>query len=500
MAYLIHFNRHDLLFMASDCRNIEASCSADYALITKWVAAGHPVIVRRPGLAYGGESVHCGIPMPPDQGKTRLGFIIPRSSIKRQSGLPGLRECMPHLPRSQQAQVAGFLETCRANGLHPEVFGSLAWQHLTGLYYLHESSDIDLRFKVKNNDELNRLSIVLQKHHLPCHALFDIEVELWNGRAFSWREFVNDSRELMIKTINDVFLMNKALVLLEKLNDSSLLPELIAYEVESALYEELETYPKPGLVSYVDNGSHKDMNAGHFKASIVALRDYYKSLALAGMRGCDLAELRQLGLIAEQKMLAATNGINTHRGAIFTLGLLAAAAGYILNSTKRTQGPGYGVQLGSIVSGLWGGEIMSGKTNATSHGITVARQYGCGGARAEAANGFPSVYQCGLPAYKAALEKHDRAAARVHCFFAMLEMVQDTTLLYRCGLDGLEYARNAACEFNGRNGVDSVGWERYAVKTHHEFVKRNLTCGGVADLLAATIFIQRMEELCQASR
>ena len=132
--------------------------------------------------------------------------------------------------------------------------------------------------------------------------------------------------------------------------------------------------------------------------------------------------------------------------------------------------------------------------DAGSHGAEAARRYGCGGARAEAADGFPSVYRCGLPAYRAALEKHGRAAARVHCFFALLEKVWDTTLLYRSGIEGLEYARNAAREFNCRGGVDAPGWEGRAVQTHREFVKRNLTCGGVADLLAATVFIQRLEE------
>ena len=78
--------------------------------------------------------------------------------------------------------------------------------------------------------------------------------------------------------------------------------------------------------------------------------------------------------------------------------------------------------------------------------------------------------------------------------FALLEKVWDTTLLYRSGIEGLEYARNAAREFNCRGGVDAPGWEGRAVQTHREFVKRNLTCGGVADLLAATVFIQRLEE------
>ena len=503
----IQFNRHDLLFVDSACRNFHAECDEDGARIAEWLAVGRPVMVRRPGLAFGGEVVHCGIPLPPCQGKKRLGFIMSRRAIKRRAGLPGLRECMSLLPGPRQAQAEELLESCQEYGLFPEVFGSLAWQRLTGLPYLHETSDIDLRFRVGNNGELNRLSAVLRNQDRLCVSLFDIEVELWNGRAFSWREFINDSKEMMIKTTHNVFLMKKALLTLGNFDDCPLLSERIAYEVESALEEELATYPKPGLVSYVDNGSHKDMNASHFNASNVALRDYFKRVAIAGMRGAGLGELRQLGLAAERQMLEVTGGVNTHRGAIFTLGLLAAAAGYRLGSAKRAerdssespmQLPLKSGQLGDIVKALWGKEIMSCKTDAFSHGAEVARRHGCGGARAEAANGFPSVYQCALPAYKAMLKKHGRAAARVHCFFAMLEMVEDTTLLHRGGMEGLEYARKAAREFNRRGGVDAPDWESLAVKTHHEFVKRNLSCGGIADLLAATIFVQRMEE-CNCS-
>ncbi len=500
------FGRHDLLLLDPGVRDFEAAGDGDRAAIAEWAAAGRPVIVRRPGLARGGESVHCGIPLPPGRGKRRLGFTVPLGSIKRRFGLPGLRECMPHLAGSPRACAEELLESCRGQGLDPEVFGSLAWERLTGLSYLRATSDIDLRFRAKDNPGLEKIAAVLRNFRPPCLSLFDAEVELWNGRSFSWREFSDDSGEIMFKTIHEVFLGKKAVLRAWSSGDCPPMPDMIADEAESALCEELETYPKPGLVSFVDDGSHEDMNAGHFMAGIAALRGYFMSVARAGMRGAALAELRQLGLAAEREMYAATGGVNTHRGAIFTLGLLAAAAGRISGAAiapARAGGAGgesamIPGRLGSCVRAAWGEEIMSRIADAGSHGAEAARRYGCGGARAEAADGFPSVYRCGLPAYRAALEKHGRAAARVHCFFALLEKVWDTTLLYRSGIEGLEYARNAAREFNCRGGVDAPGWEGRAVQTHREFVKRNLTCGGVADLLAATIFIQRLEESCRA--
>jgi triphosphoribosyl-dephospho-CoA synthase len=486
MRNSVTFNRHDLLFMD----NFYLPDHPDGAVIAKWIGAGRPVIVRRPGIAFGGEGVHCGIPLPPDNGKKRIIFISPISSINRRAVLPSLEKCLGLLSQSRQLQLSGLLDLCRENNFIADVFGSLAWQYLTGLDYLHETSDIDLRFRVKTSKELEKLVLILRRFPQLCINLCDIEIELWNGMAFSWREFVNDSPQLMMKTVNDVFLLKKSFLPFGRPGDVSVWPEQIAFEVESALKEELESYPKPGLVSYVDNGSHKDMNAGHFKVSIEVLRDYFRDIASAGMRAADMTELRQLGIAAEKKMFDANGGVNTHRGAIFTLGLLAAAAGYKL-AFKSPE------KLGDIVIRLWGKSIMSFEAHENSHGTEVARRYGCCGAKDEAAGGFKSVYIFGLPAFKSAMESHCRNTARTHAFFVMLEKTQDTTLLFRGGLDGLEFARKAAGEFNRCGGVNSPDWEKVALGIHLEFIKRNLSCGGIADLLAATVFIQRMEELCQ---
>ena len=102
----------------------------------------------------------------------------------------------------------------------------------------------------------------------------------------------------------------------------------IALLAVRSLYRELALYPKPGLVSFRDNGAHRDMDAATFVRSLFSLRGYFAAIAAAGMRAARFAELQQLGLTAESRMLRATRGINTHRGAIFTHGMLAAAAGY----------------------------------------------------------------------------------------------------------------------------------------------------------------------------
>ncbi len=260
-------------------------------------------------------------------------------------------------------------------------------------------------------------------------------------------------------------------------------PQRIALCAANALREELETYPKPGLVSLVDHGSHPDMDARCFQASIEAITPGFAEMAACA--GGALEDLQRIGLEMEQAMRVATNGRNTHRGAIFCLGLLSAAAG--------ASPAGSTDSLGEIVARRWGGEIpQADALDTTSDGVAMCRRYDMGGVRREAALGFPSVYRLGLPAYRGAL-LHGRPAARVQAFFAILENCEDTTLLKRGGLEGRDFARQCARRFLGCGGVADPDWWQRAREMHHEFVRRNLTAGGVADLLAATLFVEDME-------
>src|ERR1700735_5786423 len=111
----------------------------------------------------------------------------------------------------------------------------------------------------------------------------------------------------------------------------------VADLAKAALLAELETWPKPGLVSHVDSGSHTDMDASTLRASATAITPFYYQLTVAGAAESGMNRLREIGLQAERAMLAATGGVNTHRGAIFSLGLLCAAAGVTWSPTTRSQ-------------------------------------------------------------------------------------------------------------------------------------------------------------------
>lgn len=275
--------------------------------------------------------------------------------------------------------------------------------------------------------------------------------------------------------------------------------ELIADQAVLALLHELAAWPKPGLVSRVDSGSHMDMDAAMLQASAEALRPFFAELASAGRDDASMDRLRTIGLRAEAAMLAVTGGINTHRGAIFGLGLLCAAAGRVaeISTDGAAAAP---VRLGEVVQRCWAAEIGRGPIPLFSHGSVALRRYGAGGARAEAAGGFRSVYEVGWPALREgrALQPDAADAPSVQACFALIAAVCDTNLLHRGGADGMRFAAEAAASFLAQGGVGAPDWRARAAAVHAAFVARRLSPGGCADLLAMTLFVDALEPVPMA--
>ena len=252
-----------------------------------------------------------------------------------------------------------------------------------------------------------------------------------------------------------------------------------------ALLDELVTYPKPGLVSLVDNGSHDDMDATAFMRSAFALRGYFERAAGKGRSGASFAVLCELGIDAERRMLQATRGVNTHRGAIFVLGLLVAAVG-----ARGSSATG----LGDIVRERWGPALLHHRRASGSHGETARQRYRVGGALEAATAGLPVLFDVTLPAYRSALAGGASAnAARVQAFFASMSTLADTNLLHRGGRSGLDDARSAAATFLRDGGVFARDWQPRAVALHDAFRNRRLSPGGSADMLAACLFVHAVE-------
>lgn len=257
-----------------------------------------------------------------------------------------------------------------------------------------------------------------------------------------------------------------------------------------ALYAELALNPKPGLVSPFDSGAHDDMDMATFMRSLFALRGYYRDIACAGARKAQFEELQRLGVAAERRMIIATRGANTHRGAIFTLGLLAAAAGALLAQGDSIAG----AALGRAVVHRWGEDIRTAGAQApASHGAAAARRYGVGGARQQAAAGFPLVFDLAAPTLEATLlATGDRERALTQTLFVLMAELDDTNVLHRGGAEGLAYLRAQARAFLTAGGVHCRHWRTRTARLHRHCVAHRLSPGGSADLLAAAVFVHAL--------
>jgi triphosphoribosyl-dephospho-CoA synthase len=265
----------------------------------------------------------------------------------------------------------------------------------------------------------------------------------------------------------------------------------------ASLHAELCLYPKPGLVSPVDSGSHDDMDAGTFMRSMFALRHYFRQICLAGWDDVPFAQLKQLGIAAEAAMLKTTRGINTHRGAIFSVGMLCAAAG-----RARAQGtPLVPHTLRAAMLIRWGGELAAhaGAASSPSNGLRVAARYAVSGAREEGALGLPSVFEVGLPVLLAARARGASVTEeRVDTLYTLMAHISDSNVYHRAGPQGAQIVRDHAERFLASGGTASADWLARAIATHQVFMRHRLSPGGAADLLAACCFVQSLAQLDQA--
>lgn len=259
-----------------------------------------------------------------------------------------------------------------------------------------------------------------------------------------------------------------------------------------ALARELALERKPGLVTPSARGSHTDMDHHTFVASIASLAGYFGDCARLAAAGCDFAALQARGRIAERAMFAATGGVNTHKGAIFTLGLLAAAAGRQF-ADHGTVEP---ASLGRQVAHHWGAAILiagaaPGAEFEATHGARLRGRHGLPGAREQAAAGFPVLFATTLPQLAHAQARGAAPdAAALHALLATIAALDDTNLAHRGGLVGLRWAQRAAARFVAAGGVFAPGWPRALEALGDAFVARWLSPGGSADLFAAACFLR----------
>ncbi len=268
--------------------------------------------------------------------------------------------------------------------------------------------------------------------------------------------------------------------------DKSTFSTAVAEMAVSSLIEELELTPKPGLVDKQNTGAHKDINVRLMRASAESLRDTFKEIAFISYDRSLSQSLREeiaaIGRDGEKRMFGVTGGINTHKGAIWSIGLLASAFS-IGKGTFTTE------EILSIAGKLARYPDRYCPVTDTN-GKRVIKKFGVKGAKGEAQQGFPHIRQFSLP-----MLNHSRAIglteekAKLHALLSLVAHLDDTCILHRVGSDGLSFAKEQAAFFLISGDFDLLN------QMDEEFINRNISPGGSADLLAATLFLDKISKM-----
>ncbi|MDB5979888.1 MAG: mdcB [Pseudomonas sp.] len=277
------------------------------------------------------------------------------------------------------------------------------------------------------------------------------------------------------------------------------LAEHLADLAVDALIDEADLSPKPALVDRRGSGAHSDLHLGLMHASALSLWPAFKEMAEAaltfGVVGQPLREaVGRIGREGETAMLHTTSGVNTHRGAIWALGLLVAAVALEPGNCSVAAVSLRAAQLALIE------DRYSPQQN--SHGAKVAQRYGIRGAREQAQLGFPAVTQFGLPQLqRSRAAGHGEQNARLDALLAIMTTLADTCVLYRAGEAGLDAMQHGAQKVLDAGGSASLGGRRCLHELDQQLLSLNASPGGAADLLAACLFIDSLEpELGTPSR
>lgn len=253
----------------------------------------------------------------------------------------------------------------------------------------------------------------------------------------------------------------------------STVPYLVADLAERALRLELDTTPKPGLVDRQDNGAHKDMDYALMSKSISALRPYLTRLAVESAKDIDPAKIKEIGIEAEKAMLKATGGVNTHKGALFCIGLSVAAASCLACSTGAVEAYSFKELVSRAAS-----EIPSARG---THGAEAKRSFKAVGALENARAAYPELFADWLPYYRSL----EGDPFRCHkTLLHIMTTLDDTNILHRRGAEGLAHAEAEAArllEDFSESGLSSL---------NKDFIRENISPGGSADMLSLTIFIE----------
>lgn len=274
------------------------------------------------------------------------------------------------------------------------------------------------------------------------------------------------------------------------------IPYIIGHLASMALQAELDTTPKPGLVDRNDNGAHRDMDHALMQRSIQALHPYFVRLAQLGFTDKQPChdEIVNIGIEAEREMFKATGGVNTHKGALFSIGLAAVAlAGE--SFCRITQAERCGTmayndvnskQIQSLSNSIASLARLFPDTNGT-HGSKAKANNILKGALDNAREGYTQLFKAWLPFYIDRIAEGDNYALHKTLLRIMCDL-DDTNIVYRTSMETMQEVKTEARQMldTSRN---IVNFEAALQAMNTDYIHRNISPGGSADMLSLVVFL-----------
>lgn len=349
--------------------------------------------------------------------------------------------------------------------------------------------------------------------------LFDLDVIQTDERKLSRQDFRMPVRKCLICS-QDAFvcsrsrthtvkeLLVKECEIMQEYFDLQYARRISSLSMAALLFEVAAT-PKPGLVDRDNSGSHKDMDFYTFQSSAVSLNQFFEEFTLLGIRNHErpaeevFALIRPVGIHAEEVMLAATGGVNTHKGMIFSLGIFCCVLGYLYGNEVPFSEEAFTRTCRQMTCHVL--DDFQGITveNARTHGERLYALYGITGIRGEAAKGFPTVFDLALPAFrtykKKGLSVND---AGVLTLLHIIAGAVDTNIIARSDYETMKAVQKKvrgfleAADNNGNGDIAGKMPDYISVirELDREFIERNISPGGSADMLALTYFVESLEQ------
>lgn len=274
------------------------------------------------------------------------------------------------------------------------------------------------------------------------------------------------------------------------------IPYIIGHLASMALQAELDTTPKPGLVDRNDNGAHRDMDHALMQRSIQALHPYFVRLAQLGFTDKQPChdEIVNIGIEAEREMFKATGGVNTHKGALFSIGLAAVAlAGEAFSRITQAERCGTmayndvnSKQIQSLSNSIASLARLFPDTNGT-HGSKAKANNILKGALDNAREGYTQLFKAWLPFYIDRIAEGDNYALHKTLLRIMCDL-DDTNIVYRTSMETMQEVKTEARQMldTSRN---IVNFEAALQAMNTDYIHRNISPGGSADMLSLVVFL-----------